>query len=72
MSPWIMCPVLLRVIRSECAASLPLGSSLEIVSRSCGMAEPNGVGSKSRLWTISKAEEYGMIHRGEHIDSLCS
>lgn len=28
MLPWIICPVMLRVIRSECIASLSLGSPL--------------------------------------------
>lgn len=62
---WIICPVILRVIRSECIASLILGRSLgDYYIEAVEWMTLMGLGLGANCGLSPRQKEYRTIHRG--------
>lgn len=71
MLPWIICPVMRRVIRSECIASLSPGSSLgDYYIEAVEWMSLMGLDLGASCGSSPRQREYRVIHRREHTDSL--
>ena len=70
MLPCIMCPVMLRVIRSECIASLSLGrwrgSLGDYYTEAVEWMSPMGLDLGVNYGPFPRWEEYRVIRRREH------
>lgn len=64
---WIICPVMLRVIRSECIASLPLGSSLgDYYIEAVEWMSLMGLDLGASCGSSPRQGEYRVTHGREH------
>lgn len=67
MLPWIICPVMRRVIRSECIASLSLGSSLGgYYIEAVEWMNRMGLDLGANCGSSPRQREYRVTHRREH------
>lgn len=67
MFPWIICPVMLRVIRSECTASPSLGRSLgDYYIEAVEWMSLTGLELRVNCGSFPRQKDYRVIHGREH------